>query len=96
MVSSRTISANGQQVESGHRKSKTTFLDEEDEEVVLGKVVQRIADSTMLSMDSSEVLQVAKYDTGGYYKTHLDFFTVDNFHILVLTDLSFYIFSLMD
>nr|XP_015205037.1 PREDICTED: prolyl 4-hydroxylase subunit alpha-2-like isoform X3 [Lepisosteus oculatus] len=55
-----------------YRVSKSAWLMEEDDPVV-SRVNQRIADITGLDMQTAEHLQVANYGIGGHYEPHYDF-----------------------
>merc|ERR1711976_132138 len=54
-----------------YRIQKNNWLKEEDHEYV-EKINRRISDSTGLSMESAEDLQVANYGLGGQYEPHFD------------------------
>ncbi|XP_045468945.1 prolyl 4-hydroxylase subunit alpha-2-like [Harmonia axyridis] len=72
---SQTISKDGEAVVSPARKSKSCFLSNVESKTELKGLTRRIADSTTLSMDSSEYFQVVRYENGEYYRPHHDFFT---------------------
>ncbi|XP_065118211.1 prolyl 4-hydroxylase subunit alpha-1-like [Paramisgurnus dabryanus] len=52
------------------RVSQSVFLDEDD--AVVARVTQRIADATGLSMETAEKLHVQNYGIGGKYEPHYD------------------------
>nr|XP_023659254.1 prolyl 4-hydroxylase subunit alpha-2-like [Paramormyrops kingsleyae]XP_023659255.1 prolyl 4-hydroxylase subunit alpha-2-like [Paramormyrops kingsleyae] len=53
------------------RVSKSAWLSEEDDSVV-ARISQKIADATGLDMETAEILQVANYGIGGQYEPHYD------------------------
>lgn len=55
---------------SNYRVSQSVFLDEDD--MVVVRVNQRIADATGLSMETAEPLHVQNYGIGGRYEPHYD------------------------
>ncbi|XP_032885765.1 prolyl 4-hydroxylase subunit alpha-2 isoform X3 [Amblyraja radiata] len=55
-----------------YRVSKSAWLDD-DEDPVVHRVNQRIADITGLDVETAELLQVANYGVGGQYEPHFDF-----------------------
>ncbi|XP_069754215.1 prolyl 4-hydroxylase subunit alpha-2-like isoform X4 [Narcine bancroftii] len=57
---------------ANYRISKSAWLDD-DEDPVVHRVNQRIADITGLEVETAELLQVANYGVGGQYEPHFDF-----------------------
>ncbi|XP_068600234.1 prolyl 4-hydroxylase subunit alpha-2-like isoform X2 [Brachionichthys hirsutus] len=57
---------------ANYRVSKSAWLEEEDDPVI-ARVNQRIADISGLTVDTAELLQVANYGVGGQYEPHYDF-----------------------
>ena len=57
------------------RKSETAWLDNEDP--VISEVVNKCVSNTDRPFRNCEKLQVLKYTTGGFYKTHQDAFEND-------------------
>ncbi|XP_072517613.1 prolyl 4-hydroxylase subunit alpha-2 isoform X2 [Salminus brasiliensis] len=55
-----------------YRVSKSAWL-EDDDDLIITRVNQRIEDVTGLSVDTAELLQVANYGVGGQYEPHFDF-----------------------
>ncbi|XP_022542510.1 prolyl 4-hydroxylase subunit alpha-2 isoform X1 [Astyanax mexicanus] len=55
-----------------YRVSKSAWLEDEDD-LVIRRVNQRIEDVTGLTVDTAELLQVANYGVGGQYEPHFDF-----------------------
>ncbi|XP_045468904.1 prolyl 4-hydroxylase subunit alpha-2-like [Harmonia axyridis] len=62
-----------------YRISKSAWL-KEHEHKHIADITQRVADMTMLSMDSAEELQVVNYGIGGHYEPHFDFARKDEKH----------------
>ncbi|XP_018607213.2 prolyl 4-hydroxylase subunit alpha-1-like [Scleropages formosus] len=54
-----------------NRVSKSASLFEEEDPVV-SRISQRIADVTGLDMETAEILQVTNYSIGGHFKPHFD------------------------
>uniref|UniRef100_A0A665VEU1 procollagen-proline 4-dioxygenase n=1 Tax=Echeneis naucrates TaxID=173247 RepID=A0A665VEU1_ECHNA len=57
---------------ANYRVSKSAWLEEEDD-IVIARVNQRIEDITGLTVTTAELLQVANYGVGGQYEPHFDF-----------------------
>lgn len=61
---------------SDYRRSYHVFFKQGENELV-GRIEQKIADTTHIAIENSEGLQVVRYPEGGYYKAHWDFFNPD-------------------
>ncbi|XP_008102940.2 prolyl 4-hydroxylase subunit alpha-2 isoform X1 [Anolis carolinensis] len=57
---------------ANYRVSKSSWLEEEDD-LVVAKVNQRMEHITGLTVKTAELLQVANYGMGGQYEPHFDF-----------------------
>lgn len=71
------IKEKGAQDNSDYRISKTAWLSDDDNSLLM-RVTQRVADLSGLSMASAEALQVANYGIGGHYMQHYDFVRIFN------------------
>ncbi|XP_056598496.1 prolyl 4-hydroxylase subunit alpha-2-like [Triplophysa dalaica] len=65
----RSMVGSGSGKVSNVRLSQSVFLEEDD---MVYRVNQRIADATGLSMETAELLHVQNYGIGGRYETHYD------------------------
>lgn len=66
----------GNDVESVSRKSAQTFLSKQSNEVII-KIENDISELLEIPVGCGEDLQIVRYEVGGEYKAHHDFFSCD-------------------
>lgn len=63
------------------RVSKSSWLVDEDDAVLVPKLTKRIEAMTGLSAESAEEFEIINYGLGGHYEPHVDYFKVRTYKI---------------